>query len=88
MDGKELDIKPSQKVWLKSEEFAWGYGGSGPAQLALAILLNYLPKEVALSHFQKFKFRVVGHWPVHKPFEDVINLRETMIQLFNEQVGV
>jgi len=40
-DGVPLDPRPSQLVWNHSPDgFNWGYGGSGPAQLALAILLK------------------------------------------------
>lgn len=41
-DGKaaKLDIAPSQGVYNHSTEFEWGYGGSGPAQLSLALLLD------------------------------------------------
>lgn len=41
--------------------FEWGYGGSGPAQLALAILADHLPDiTVAQKLYQDFKFKVVG----------------------------
>jgi hypothetical protein len=41
VDGVKLDPKPSQKLRNHSPDgFAWGYPGSGPAQLALAILLR------------------------------------------------
>jgi hypothetical protein len=42
--------------------FEWGYGGSsGPAQLALALLLDYTGDEAfALSHYQAFKTEVVS----------------------------
>ena len=41
--------------------FEWGYGGSGPAQLALALLLDYTGDEaVALDHYQEFKTEVVS----------------------------
>ncbi len=41
--------------------FEWGYGGSGPAQLALAILLEeYRDPEYALKHYQALKRRVVA----------------------------
>lgn len=44
--------------------FAWGYGGSGPAQLALAILINTgLHKDVASGLYQQFKWDHVAHWP-------------------------
>jgi hypothetical protein len=42
----------------------WGYAGSGPAQLALAILVDHFgdaPK--ALSLYQDFKFAVVARLP-------------------------
>lgn len=38
---RQLDPRQSQKVWNHSPDgFEWGYAGSGPAQLALAILLD------------------------------------------------
>ena len=43
--------------------FAWGYGGSGPAQLALALLMDATgDKELALQHYQEFKWRFVAAW--------------------------
>lgn len=41
--------------------FEWGYGGSGPAQLALAILAHHLQDDnKALSLYQNFKWKVVA----------------------------
>ncbi|KAB7513223.1 DUF6166 domain-containing protein [Halosegnis rubeus] len=41
--------------------FEWGYCGSGPAQLALALLLDYTGDEAfALDHYQEFKTEVVS----------------------------
>lgn len=41
--------------------FNWGYGGSGPAQLALAILCDLLGDETeAQDCYQRFKFEVIG----------------------------
>ncbi|MCK4554525.1 hypothetical protein KAU19_06245, partial [Candidatus Parcubacteria bacterium] len=41
LDGYQLSPKKSQLVINHSPDgFAWGYGGSGPAQLALAILIE------------------------------------------------
>jgi len=41
LNGEELFPNDSQKVRNHSPDgFAWGYGGSGPAQLALAICLK------------------------------------------------
>lgn len=64
VDGQMLRIKPSQKLWLHSEGFSWGYAGSGPAQLSLALLLDALgDKDRAVRLHQRFKFRVVAAWP-------------------------
>lgn len=46
--------------------FEWGYSGSGPAQLALAILLNSFPEESkdwAIRLHQFFKARIVASLP-------------------------
>ena len=42
----------------------WGYFGSGPAQLALAILAAETDDETALQHYQEFKRRVIGSLPL------------------------
>ena len=53
--------------------FEWGYGGSGPAQTALAILADYLKDDdrAVLLH-QKFKWDVIakqphGGWSIGEP---------------------
>ena len=43
-----------------SGAFEWGYGGSGPAQLALAILADAVGAERAAGCYQRFKFEVIG----------------------------
>lgn len=44
--------------------FAWGYGGSGPAQLALAILLAAgVPRDRAEALYQSFKWEHIAHLP-------------------------
>lgn len=49
--------------------FAWGYGGSGPAQLALAILAHYLADDrKALECYQTFKDAVIAHFDQDKPW--------------------
>ena len=51
--------------------FEWGYGGSGPAQLALALALcadALGDDEAALDLFQRFKFRVIGALPRDEPW--------------------
>jgi hypothetical protein len=46
------------------EGFEWGYGGSGPAQLALALAADVLrDHDAALGIYQRLKFRVVSRLP-------------------------
>jgi hypothetical protein len=65
LDGKELLPGPSQKVWNHSPDgFNWGYGGSGPAQLALAIVLAITrDKSVATMIHQTVKRNIVALLP-------------------------
>jgi Family of unknown function (DUF6166) len=44
--------------------FGWGYGGSGPAQLGLALLADSLgDNDRAIRLHQDFKVKVVARWP-------------------------
>jgi len=63
-NGNHFSAIPSQKLYNHSPDgFAWGYGGSGPAQLALALLFDVLGvSEEALKYYQAFKREVVSHW--------------------------
>ncbi len=63
VDGRRLN--PRQDLWNHSPDgFEWGYGGSGPAQLALAILADHCrDAELALNLYQRFKWAVVATMP-------------------------
>lgn len=64
LNGKRLNPAKSQKIWNHSPDgFNWGYGGSGPAQLALAICLELFGKEVAQQVYQNFKFDYIATLP-------------------------
>lgn len=64
VDGVELLPGPSQKVYNHSPDgFNWGYGGSGPAQLSLAIMLLRYAPIVALQRYQNFKWKVIAALP-------------------------
>jgi hypothetical protein len=77
VDGELLDLAASQKVFNHSPDgFAWGYSGSGPAQLALAILLRYTDAETALHLHQQFKRDLVAQWPQPGPLNEEIPLRD------------
>lgn len=71
VDGQALDPGPSLAMRNHSPTgFAWGYEGSGPAQLALALLLHAGANAgEALDWYQDFKRQVVAHWPHGEPFE-------------------
>ncbi|MGH9238783.1 MAG: DUF6166 domain-containing protein [Vicinamibacterales bacterium] len=44
--------------------FEWGYGGSGPAELARALVKDVTGDQEPPAHlYQRFKFRVVGALP-------------------------
>lgn len=58
-------LDPRLDLWNHSPTgFEWGYHGSGPAQLALALLADHLgDDEQALEHHQGFKRTVVSRLP-------------------------
>lgn len=61
---KTLSPKQSLKICKHSPGgFGWGYMGSGPAQLALALLLDATgDQSTAFNFYQKFKAVVVAKW--------------------------
>lgn len=64
-DGEptKLPLEPSLKIRDHSVVFEWGYLGSGPAQLALALLLDALSDpETAKKYYYDFKFNVVSRF--------------------------
>ena len=63
VDGRPLN--PRLDLWNHSPNgFEWGYGGSGPAQLALGLLADHLGNDDrALTQYQQFKFAVVAKLP-------------------------
>lgn len=66
LDGKLLDPRPSQRLCNHSPDgFSWGYGGSGPAQLALAIMLELTGKP---DGYQKLKWEVIAGLPQGEDF--------------------
>ena len=69
MFDKRLD--PAKSLGLRNHSpdgFAWGYYGSGPSQLALAILLELTSEQVALHFYQDFKTEIIAHLPVGEDF--------------------
>lgn len=64
VNGRPLDPRPALRLRQHSPTgFEWGYCGSGPAQLALAVLLHAtgdMPTALAAYHW--FKWEVVAGW--------------------------
>ena len=63
VDGRRLN--PRLDLWNHSPTgFEWGYCGSGPAQLALAILANHCGNDKQAFNFHhRFKWAVVAELP-------------------------
>ncbi len=62
--------------------YEWGYSGSGPAQLALALLADALgDDEEAQRHYQDFKFKVVGRLPHDRWELSQEDIRQTVAEL-------
>ncbi len=65
-DGRSEPLPLRLDLWNHSPSGPeWGYNGSGPAQLALAILSDAVGDKQAISwqNYQAFKFAVVGRLP-------------------------
>ncbi|RYC66318.1 DUF6166 domain-containing protein [Spirosoma sordidisoli] len=70
LNGARLSPERSQQFKNHSPDgFAWGYGGSGPAQLALAVLIDLLPTALALQNYQYFKMWIIARLHMEEPFE-------------------
>lgn len=68
VDGKLL--KPRYDLRNHSPDgFSWGYSGSGPAQLSLAILADCTDDETAMKYYQDFKAAVIARFDMNEPFE-------------------
>lgn len=64
-DGRTLSPDASQRIVNHSPDgFEWGYGGSGPSQLALAILLDYTQdRKLSQRLYQNFKWTFTSRLP-------------------------
>lgn len=64
--GGILPLAPTL-AYTKSaaSKFTWGYGGTGPRQLAFAILLHFLGGETAQIYHSAFEHDVLMHTDYH-----------------------
>ena len=64
LNGELLLPEKSQEIINHSPDgFAWGYGGSGPSQLALAICLELYGQDKATQIYQSFKWDYIANLP-------------------------
>jgi hypothetical protein len=63
----------SYSIIGRVSSFAWGYGGSGPAQLALAVLLKFTDSRTARENYQDFKWEIISQLD-QADFEVEINI--------------
>ena len=62
----EKELLPDSSLTIRTHSpdgFSWGYNGSGPAQLSLALCLELFGREYAEKIYQDFKFWYVGSLP-------------------------
>ena len=77
--SQRLSLEPSLKLANHSPTgFSWGYGVSGPAQLALALLLDATSEpDKAMAYYQEFKQAIVTGWDFNGSWvifrSDIIN---------------
>jgi len=82
IDDRELSPERSQAVMNHSPTgFSWGDGGSGPAQLALALLLEITTTEMALLWYQEVKRHIIARLPQD---DFVIDSQEIVDCIVNE----
>lgn len=61
-EGKAEETLLRHHIYHSPTGFCWGYGGSGPSDLAKSILWDYLGKEPSSPLYQDFKWEFVATW--------------------------
>lgn len=65
--ARSVEGVPRKWVYHSPDGFEWGYGGSGPADLALNILRMFVPPPEAWRLHHEFKFGVIAIMDREKP---------------------
>jgi hypothetical protein len=91
VDGCRLN--PRLDLWNHSSSgFEWGYGGSGPAQLALAILADHCSNdERAFNFHHRFKWAVIAELPGRRwtlTSQEIDQMLEHLREVVPEMEGV
>lgn len=81
VNGHELDLATSLKVVYHSPGgFHWGYGGSGPAQAAFAVLQNLYGNEIAQQYYQALKREVIARQNIDHGFKITVKILTCKIE--------
>lgn len=68
-----VELLPDESLAMRRHSpdgFAWGYGGSGPAQLALALLLHFTKDKLFSSrYYQMFKSDILVPLDIDEDFK-------------------
>jgi hypothetical protein len=85
VNGGEIHPEESQKIINHSPDgFNWGYGGSAPAQLSLAILLEFGVKpDKALQLHHDFKASFIEGLPQGRNFQLPIERVQAYLKAVN-----
>lgn len=84
IDGIRINPAMSMKVHCHASDFCWGYGGSGPAQFALALLMEYVDGQTAHKYHQQLKWGWIAGLP-QTDFIKTINLRQIMTEILEKK---
>lgn len=85
LNNKLLLPERSQKIRNHSEDFSCGYSGSGPSQLALAVLLELAEdKTYAENNYQKFKEKIISALPKNTSFDVEIEIPSSYLGIIDE----
>jgi transcriptional regulator with XRE-family HTH domain len=92
-DAFGLHVNIPQRIVRHSPTgFNWGYGGSGPADLALNILSVFIGQEAAESLYQDFKREFIAPMPFQGgtiPREAILNwVKEKDVEKSNKQLAL
>ena len=96
-DGEPLSPRLDLRA-LSEQGYEWGYVGSGPYQLALAILAHELGERRALGNYRSFCENTIArlkldHWvlegdQIELSLQGVVEVDMTLEQLLNKVRGV
>ncbi len=76
-DGRVAKLK--HEVHHSPDGFSWGYGGSGPADLARSLLADHLAYIPSPAIYQAFKWEYVARWESGRPWQITAEQIETLL---------